>query len=407
MSAKPLQNPSVEVKCTMESKQSKAVYAFSADPITNGHINVVERISNTFEQVIVGIGRNPLKVYLFSLEERLTLAKASLSHLANVKVVAFQGMVVDFASEQGANIIVKGIRNATDFDYEQTHHLVGASQQAGIDTHLLFADPALSHVSSSAVKAIQVEQGTLNQYVPLVVKLALEAKISKQLIIGVTGEIASGKSTLCKQLMEVAKDSGFPVHNIDMDKMGHALLQGASTQMHQQTSQLVIERFGKDICIDGVIERKRLASKIFGDSKALNDLNTMLIKPMTVLLRKSLYGKQGLILLNGALIAEADLLEICNNNVIVTTTNQEQQENRLTKRGYSMQEIDSRRSSQWSFCGKKKAIEKSIAQHDFGHLWVRDTTDALDLNSAELLLQEVISTTKSNKLFNILSHQGV
>ena len=400
----PLKNPTTNNPGY--NKQSKALYAFSADPITNGHINVVERISNTFDHVIVGIGRNPLKSYLFSLDERLALAKESLSHLSNVKVVAFQGMVVDFASEQGANIIIKGIRNATDFDYEQTHHLVGASQQAGIDTHLLFADPALSHVSSSAVKAIQVEHGTLNHYVPLVVKFALEAKISNQLIIGVTGEIASGKSTLCEQLMKVDIDKGLPVHNIDMDKMGHALLQDASTPMHQQTSQLVIERFGSDICIDGVIDRKLLASKIFGDSKALNDLNTLLIKPMTVLLRKSLYGKQGLILLNGALIAEADLLEVCNNNLVVTTTTPEQQEIRLKNRGYSPQQIINRRSSQWSFSAKKKAITNSIAQHHFGHLWIRDTSCKPEIKSAELLIEEIINKTNSNQLINELYGQG-
>jgi pantetheine-phosphate adenylyltransferase len=392
-----------------DKKQSKAVYAFSADPITNGHINVVERISNTFDHVIVGIGRNPLKTYLFGLDERLALANESLSHLPNVEVVAFQGMVVDFASEQGANIIIKGIRNATDFDYEQTHHLVGASQQAGIDTHLLFADPALSHVSSSAVKAIQVEHGTLNHYVPLVVKFALEAKISKQLVIGVTGEIASGKSTLCEQLIQVATNKGLPVHNIDMDKMGHALLQDASTPMHQQTSQLIIERFGNDICTDGIIDRKLLAAKIFGDSQldknqALNDLNAMLIKPMTVLLRRSLYGKQGLILLNGALIAEADLLEVCNNNIVVTTTTPEQQEIRLKDRGHSPQEINDRRSSQWSFCAKKKAIKNSIARHDFGHLWFRDTIFDPELKSAEILLQEIIDNTNSSLLIDELCH---
>ncbi len=399
------------ITSSIDKKPSKAVYAFSADPITNGHINVVERISNTFEHIIVGIGRNPLKTYLFSLEERLELAKESLSHLLNVEVVAFQGMVVDFASGQGANIVVKGIRNATDFEYEQTHHLVGASQQAGIDTHLLFADPALSHVSSSAVKAIQIEHGTLNHYVPLAVKFALEAKISKQLIIGVTGEIASGKSTLCEQLIQVAEVKGLPVHNIDMDRMGHALLQDASSPMHQQTSQLVIERFGSDICIDGIIDRKLLATKIFGDSKALKDLNTMLIKPMTVLLRKSLYGKQGLILLNGALIAEADLLEVCNNNVVITTTTPKQQEIRLKNRGHSTQEINRRRSSQWSYCAKKKSIEKSIARHSFGHLWIRDTSPNIFKSNpnnqrVELLLKEIINKTHSSQLVKELCNQG-
>ncbi len=96
-----------------EVKQSKAVYAFSEDPVTHGHINVVERIARSFDHVIVGIGRNPLKSYLFGLEDRFYLASRALKQLKNVKVLAFQGMVVDFAREQGANIIVKGIRNVT------------------------------------------------------------------------------------------------------------------------------------------------------------------------------------------------------------------------------------------------------------------------------------------------------
>ncbi|MCW8876518.1 MAG: pantetheine-phosphate adenylyltransferase [Kangiellaceae bacterium] len=362
----------------LERKTPRAVYAFSADPITNGHINVVERISRSFQEVVVGIGRNPLKTYLFNLEERLQLARQALSHLANVKVLAFTGMVVDFASEQGANIIVKGVRNAADFDYEQTHHLVGVSQQAGIDTHILFADPALSHISSSAVKAIQIEHGTLDNYVPLGVKFALEAKISKQLIIGVTGEIATGKSTLCEQLEQIAKNRGIPLHNIDMDKMAHSLLSDKTSPMHNQTRQKIIQRFGEDICVDNdngetecarQVDRKKLAAKVFGDLKALQDLNSIFIPPMTVLLRKSLYGKQGIIILNGALLAEASLLSACNNHLVLTKTSELNQKKRLIARNYSDKEIANRRSAQWSFFNKKQSIESAINQKHYGQLW--------------------------------------
>src|SRR6266540_3960654 len=87
-----------------------ALYAFSADPITYGHMEVVERVSRTFDRVIVGIGRNPAKKYLFSEDVRLALARQTLAHLRNVTVLAFRGMVVDFALEQGAQVIVKGVR---------------------------------------------------------------------------------------------------------------------------------------------------------------------------------------------------------------------------------------------------------------------------------------------------------
>ena len=147
-------------------RQHGAVRPFSANPITCGHVDVVERVSRRVVRVVVGIGRNPTKTYLFSLEARLRLARQALAHLPGVTVLPFQGMVVDFATEQGAQVIVKGVRNAADFDYEQVHHLVGLSQRAGIDTHVLFADPRLAHVSSSAVKAIQLEHGFIHELVP-------------------------------------------------------------------------------------------------------------------------------------------------------------------------------------------------------------------------------------------------
>src|SRR5512145_2022557 len=101
-----------------------ALYACSADPITFGHVDVVRRIARTFERVVVGIGRNPAKRYLFELDDRLRLAREALAELPNVTVLAFRGMVVDLALEQGAGVVVKGVRNAADFDYEHVHHLV-------------------------------------------------------------------------------------------------------------------------------------------------------------------------------------------------------------------------------------------------------------------------------------------
>ncbi|WP_444995219.1 pantetheine-phosphate adenylyltransferase [Aliikangiella sp. IMCC44359] len=390
-----------QISSNTYSQQSKAVYAFSADPITNGHINLVTRISDSFQQVIVGIGRNPLKSYLFSLEERLSLAKKALQHLPNVRVVSFRGMVVDFACEQGANIIVKGIRNATDFDYEQTHHQVGVSQQAGIDTHILFADPTLAHVSSSAVKAIQIEHGTLEKYVPLVVKSALEAKISKQLIVGITGEIASGKSTLCEQLVETANDINIPIHHIDLDSIGHELLQANHSPLHQKTSQAVIDKFGEDICIDGVICRKKLAKKIFFNSNYLNQLNTILLNPVKVLIRKKIYGKKGLILINGALLAEAELLSICNNQLILIDVPSNIQLKRLKKRGYSSEEITNRQTSQYSFTQKKISIEKSITAAQHGKLWIKNTLALETKKQIIELLKSIINESNAKQLFNI------
>ena len=173
-----------------------AIYAFSGDPITYGHINIVIRASEVFDKIIVAIGNNPNKTCTFSLEERLEMTKECFKNNKDITVMSFSNLLVDFAYEQGADVIVRGVRNAKDFDYESIIYQVGQSQKVGIDTHILFADPELTHVSSSSVKAIAKHNGDISEYIPLHVKQAIEEKMLGQYIIGVTGEAGSGKSYL-------------------------------------------------------------------------------------------------------------------------------------------------------------------------------------------------------------------
>lgn len=156
----------------------RAIYAASLDPITFGHIDIIERAVQMFDELVVAIGANPDKKYMFSLEERVDMARYSLAHIHNVRVTSFSGLLVDFAYEQRADAIVKGVRDVKDFSYEQLLHQVGVSQKLGIETILLFARKDLEHVSSSVVKAIQKEQGFIHEYVPLCVKQRLEERMS-------------------------------------------------------------------------------------------------------------------------------------------------------------------------------------------------------------------------------------
>lgn len=394
-----------QYQSSTNTQNSRAVYAFSADPITFGHINLVERISHSFQEVIVGIGRNPLKEYLFTLKQRLDLAKQALQHLPNVKVVAFRGMVVDFALTQGANIIVKGVRNAADFDYEQTHHLVGLSQQAGIDTHILFADPQLAHVSSSAVKAIQSENGSLIQYVPLVVKSALERKISNQLIIGVTGEIGTGKSTLCRQLYAEAQLAKIPLHHINIDKLAHRLIENKESRIHSETQALLTQSFGRQILEGGKICRQKLGSLIFSSISHLEKFNQILRSPMTTLLRQQLLRKQGIILFDGAYLVEADWLSLCNNQIILTHACSNIQHRRLQQRGYSQQQILSRKQAQISYVAKKKSINNQIYKQGFGHMWYHNTSRSPEQQCANNLLRQIIDESKANDIFKGLNNE--
>lgn len=372
-----------------------ALYACSADPITYGHVDVVERVSRTFDRVIVGIGRNPHKKYLFPEEVRVALARQALGHLSNVTVLAFRGMVADLALEQGAQVIVKGVRNAADFDYEQVHHLVGVTQRVGIDTHVLFASPALAHVSSSVVKAIQAEHGFIHDYVPPAVKAALEEALSGQLIIGVTGGPGAGKSVLCEHLVAAGRREGLAVHEIDLDDIAHGVLAGVDTPLCARTREMLVERFGRDVEGPGGVDRRRLAAHAFADVSALGDLNRIMMPAMTVGLRKALHGVRGLVLLNAAVLAEQALLPLCNNRVILVRVHPDDQGARLAGRGWGAAEVQARVAAQWSADDKARAVEDAIARTRFGQLWRWDGSAEPSPEQASTLLRDILADTRA------------
>ena len=371
-----------------------AVYAFSADPITYGHINIVERIAASFPKCIVGIGRNPAKKYLFDIKEREYLASQSLSHLPNVEVIAFNGMVVDFAYEYGAKVIIKGARSAADVEYEQTLHQVGVSQKLGIDTHILFADPQLAHISSSVVKGIQQEHGFIHDYVPPAVKVALEKRISNQLIIGLTGDIASGKSYLAEQLIIEGHKIGLKVHNIDLDILGHQILagEGIASPLHQKLVLSLREFIGDEIIVEGGIDRRILSKIVFSSESKMKSLNEIMLQPLSILLRRSLKNREGLILLNGALLAEINKLAWCNYRCIVCSVEPQEQLKRLSERGLNNLEAKDRLSSQLNSDEKSKRARKEVECSRFGRVWEYDSL--LDLPN-ELLRNVLIDCEES------------
>ena len=145
----------------------RAIIPFTGDPIHFGHIDLISRVAKEYDGVIVGFGVNASKAPVFSLHERMDIAKHSLAHLPNVNVVAFDGMLADYAYEQCMHVVEKGLRSPADFEYEKALHRIGESQELDIDTRMLLAKPEHEHLSSSSVKAIAQAQGMLGKYVPL------------------------------------------------------------------------------------------------------------------------------------------------------------------------------------------------------------------------------------------------
>ncbi|MFZ5376571.1 MAG: pantetheine-phosphate adenylyltransferase [Patescibacteria group bacterium] len=368
---------------------STAIYAFSGDPITFGHINIIERAAKIFDKIIVAIGVNPDKKYTFSLEERVEMARQSLSHLPEVRVLSFQGLLVDFAYEQKADVIVKGVRNAADFNYEAVLNQLGDSQKLGLETVLLPADPKLAHVSSSAVKALQREQGLIHEFVSLSVKSRLEERLSGQYIIGVTGEIAAGKSYLCHRLVELGRQYNIPVCNIDLDEIGHEIIGSLTEPRYADVRRQIIECFGKEVAEgNGLINRKKLGEIVFSDREKLSQLNRIMYQPLLVRLRRSLYGKKGLILFNAALLIESNMSHLSNNRMILIDLSPEVQAKRMANRGLSAEQIATRLASQYDFLTKKRLLQQKIDQQGFGKIW-QITGDANDQEIAEFFREIV------------------
>jgi pantetheine-phosphate adenylyltransferase len=131
-----------------------AVYTGSFDPITVGHLNVIQRSSRLTDRLIVGVGINAQKSELFSPDERCDLIRASIADLPNVEIRTFQGLAVDFVRQCNARVMIRGVRPLTDIDAEFTMTSANRQLAPEIETVFLMSDPSFSHVSSSLIKQI-------------------------------------------------------------------------------------------------------------------------------------------------------------------------------------------------------------------------------------------------------------
>ena len=139
----------------------------SYDPVTNGHLDVISRAAELFDEVIVAVVDLPLRKgnTLFGAEERIAFIEEATKHLDGVRVIAFSVLVVDFAREVGAKVIVKGLRAISDFEYEFEMHQLNRLQAADIDTLYLMASPQYSFISSSGIKELAMFGGNIDELV--------------------------------------------------------------------------------------------------------------------------------------------------------------------------------------------------------------------------------------------------
>ncbi len=155
-----------------------AVCAGTFDPLTFGHLDVIERAAHIFPRVFVGVAKSEEKAPLFSLEERIDLVQRSTAHLKGVEAVSFSGLLVDFALEQEAQVIVRGLRAFSDFEYEFQMALTNRQLKPEIETLFLMPKQDYSYVSSSNVREVAKMGGDISQFVPEHVQQALLSRFN-------------------------------------------------------------------------------------------------------------------------------------------------------------------------------------------------------------------------------------
>lgn len=155
----------------------RAVCPGSFDPVTFGHIDIIERASGQFDEVIVAVLENRTKASLFTVEERMEMIRKTTSHIKNVKVDSWHGLLVDYCKTNGIQAIVKGLRAVTDFDYELQMAQVNL-QGSGVETMFMATAPTHSFLSSSIVKELAHFGGDVSSMVPGVVNDALKVRVA-------------------------------------------------------------------------------------------------------------------------------------------------------------------------------------------------------------------------------------
>ena len=156
----------------------RAVYPGSFDPVTNGHLDVIERARKLFDEVIVAVARTDEKQALFSLEERLQFLQDSVGKIDMVRIAQFDGLLVEFATAQKASAVIRGLRAVSDFEFEFQMALMNRKLEAGVETIFLMPKEEYTYLSSRIIKEIARLGGDVSSFVPPVVSKALVRKFA-------------------------------------------------------------------------------------------------------------------------------------------------------------------------------------------------------------------------------------
>ncbi len=154
-----------------------AVYPGSFDPFTNGHENIIERSVKVFDQVIVAVAHNTTKKTIFTVEERVEILNEVFKNRDDVKVDYFEGLLVEYIKKMGTNVVLRGMRTVSDFEFEMQMALANKTLSSELETVFMVTDSEFSHISSSVIKEVVSLNGSASHMVPEIVEKRLREKL--------------------------------------------------------------------------------------------------------------------------------------------------------------------------------------------------------------------------------------
>ena len=170
---------SFSIFCATLRRMRRAIYPGSFDPVTNGHVDIVERARKLFDEVIVAVAANDEKQPLFSLRERLDLLRRTVGRIDNVRIAQFKGLLVEFAKAEKAGAVIRGLRAVSDFEFEFQMALMNRKLDAVVETIFLMPKEEYTYLSSRIVKEIARLGGDVSSFVPACVAKALNRKFNR------------------------------------------------------------------------------------------------------------------------------------------------------------------------------------------------------------------------------------
>jgi len=154
-----------------------AIYPGSFDPFTNGHKNIIERSVKVFDQIIVAVAHNTSKKTIFTVEERVSILNEIFKDRDDVKVDYFEGLLVEYIKKMGTNVVLRGMRTVSDFEFEMQMALANKTLSAELETVFMVTDSEFSHISSSVIKEVVSLNGSASHMVPEIVETKLREKL--------------------------------------------------------------------------------------------------------------------------------------------------------------------------------------------------------------------------------------